>query len=270
MKKLFKSKILATGLMLILSISSLAGAAPNEVYAATASNRQNSKDTAGSILLSVNPEIKISYDKRGNVTVIKGLNDDGQNVLKKYTNYEGDSSETVVKELIGRMDDGGYLNASINGHRKNILIKLSRLSQVPDVKFLDNVANAARKELSDRNLDLRVIIIDSDDYEPNYQDKEFINYETAKQIIKDQLHLENITFLEKDYDIDDGVYELEFTSDNVKYECEINAFTGNIIKVERDGVRHYDDRHDHDDRYDYDDDRYDHDDDRYDHDRYDD
>lgn len=262
MKKQIKNRIITTGLMMALGISLLAGAGSTEAYAAS---RQNSNDTVGSILLSATPEIKISYNKRGNVTTLKGLNTEGRGLLTKDFSYKGDSCETVVKELIGRMDNEGYLDATTHNQRRNIILKLYKNSQLPADDFLDSVASAARKELTDRKLTSRVITVDADDYEPNYKDKEYINYETAKKIIKDQLNLNNIKFLEQDYDIDDGVYELEFTADGIEYECEILASTGKIIKVERDDDRYDDDRYD-DDRYD--DDRYD--DDRYDDDRYDD
>lgn len=250
MKKCLTSKIFAAGLMMALSTTLLAGTITSEAYAATSQTRQDSRKTVGSILLSASPELKISYNKRGNVTTIKGLNKDGRDLLKNYSNYEDDSCETVVADLIGLMDDGGYLDTTVHGRKNNVVIKLSKHSQLPDDYFFDDVASAARREISDRRLDLRVISVDSDDFEPNYKDQEFINYETAKKIVKDQLNKSNITFHENDYDIDDGVYELEFTLDGVRYECDVNASTGKISNMKLDDDDKDDIRDRDDDRYD--------------------
>ena len=60
-------------------------------------------------------------------------------------------------------------------------------------------------------------------------------------------------FVEKDYDLDDGDYEVEFILDGVEYEYEVDAYTGKVKEVDID--------HRDDDRYDDDwDDRFDDDD----------
>ena len=36
-----------------------------------------------------------------------------------------------------------------------------------------------------------------------------------------------------EYDLDDGVYELEFKANGMEYEYAVNAVTGEIVKAEK-------------------------------------
>lgn len=51
--------------------------------------QETTNGIAGTVLLSVNPEIEMDYDDLGNVVALNALNDDGQSVLAGYTDYEG-------------------------------------------------------------------------------------------------------------------------------------------------------------------------------------
>ena len=105
----------------------------------------------------------------------------------------------------------------------------------------------------------------------------YIGMERAKELALAHFGLTEAEFMETS--LDDGEYDLEFVSGNVKYECEVHAISGAVTEVDREQLGQntggqYDDDWD-DDRYDDDwDDRYDDDwDDRYDDDwddRYDD
>ena len=86
-----------------------------------------------------------------------------------------------------------------------------------------------------------------------------VDYDTAVKIAADHLgcDVSDLKVIERDYD--DGKYELDILVGDVKYEYEIGASSGKVLKAERDR-RDWDDRYDDDwdDRYDDDwDDRYD-------------
>ena len=87
--------------------------------------------SVGTVLLSVNPEIEMDYDEAGNVVALNGLNDDGKAVLASYTGYEGRACTAVVGELVDEINAGGYFDATIDGHEKNIVLKLERGSRIP-------------------------------------------------------------------------------------------------------------------------------------------
>lgn len=67
----------------------------------------------------------------------------------------------------------------------------------------------------------------------------YIGVETAKATAMNHAGVTaaDTVFLEADYDYEDGrmVYEIEFVSGGVKYEYDIDASTGEVVKYEREG-----------------------------------
>ena len=77
------------------------------------------------------------------------------------------------------------------------------------------------------------VSIDSNDYSTNNSDN-YIELEKAKELVKNHSKKDNIFFVKAEFDFDNKtpIYELEFYDNNKKYEYEVNASTGNIIKYE--------------------------------------
>ena len=86
---------------------------------------------AGTVLLSVNPEIEMDYDDLGNVVALTGRNQEAQTLLASYTGYEGRPCTQVVGELVDEINALGYFDATVGGHEKNIILKLERGSAYP-------------------------------------------------------------------------------------------------------------------------------------------
>ena len=190
--------------------------------------------SVGTVLLSVNPEIEIDYDKAGNVVALTGLNADGQAVLASYTGYEGKACTAVVSELVDEINAGGYFDATIDGHEKNIVLKMERGSAYPSDQFLNDLAEAVRLVVEADQIGSQTVALDSDDYDDAYGDKGYINAAAAQNILSAQLGRDDIQFVEKDYDLDDGEYEVEFVLDGVEYEYEVNAVTGKVAEMDLD------------------------------------
>lgn len=229
------------------------------------------KEEAGSILLSMEPQIRIHYDGRGKVIDVKGVNEAGRKVVRDYSGFKGRSCEAVVNELVQEIYDAGYFDTAVEGKTRNIVVKLEKGSVYPDKDFLDDVAREVRSAIRDNRIDSSVVVLDKSDY----LDNGYIGLEKAKEIVLKQLHVSEANFTDRDYDLEDGIYELKFTVGGIEYEYEVDAVTGKVMKADYERNDDWYD-HDRDDRYDddrYDDDRYDddrYDDDRYDDDRYDD
>lgn len=277
MKKTTLKKTTLMAAAAILSLSVLAGCvSANDSSAAGAPTTGTSSSTtasAGTILLSVNPEIEMEYDGKGRVVSLEGLNDDGKKVLTGYTGFEGRECDDVAAELVKKIYDGGYFSNKVDGHTPNIVVKLSEGSQYPDDDFLEDVAEEVRGAVKVCSLDASAITVDQDDYD----DKNgYIGLEKAKELVLAQLGLDEATFTDREYDLDDGVYEMEFTANGTEYEFEVNAVTGKIEEADydrNDDWNGYDDDRDDDDNDDSDDkddkdDKDDDNDDRYDDDRY--
>ena len=85
---------------------------------------EESGGVAGTVLLSVNPEIEMDYDDLGNVVALTGRNQEAQTLLASYTGYQGRPCTQVVGELVDEINALGYFDATVGGHEKNIILKL--------------------------------------------------------------------------------------------------------------------------------------------------
>ena len=191
---------------------------------------------AGTVLLSVNPEIEMDYDAAGSVLTLEGKNDDALAVLSGYTGYEGRACADVVGELVGRIHQGGYFDDTISGHERNIVLKLEQGSVQPGEAFLEELAAAAQSASASGQIGSRAVTLDEDDYDDAYGDKGYISAEAAREVLSAQLQRDDLQFVEREYDLSDGEYELEFVLDGVEYEYEVNAVTGKVTEAERDGA----------------------------------
>ena len=183
---------------------------------------------SGTLYLKVNPEIAINYDDNGKVTSIVGENDDGQEIIDLYPDYIGKDSGLVVKDLIALIGDAGYFIEEIEGEAKKIVIELESGSALPDDRFLEVMAASAQAAVQEYKLNSNVVV-DGETY---------ITLEDAKKIAFEHAGVDGTKakFDDQEFDLDDGVpsYELEFDVDNVEYEYDIHAISGEIIKFEQD------------------------------------
>lgn len=264
--------------MMVIMAGSLLGCTGVKASAETKKTEAKEENVAvGAILLSVNPEIEVSYDEKGLVLEIEGINEEGKSVVADYHNYKGKSCAEAVSELVEEIYEDGYFEKEIDGHTKNIVVKLEEGSAYPDEAFLEAVADGVRKAVDACSMKSSPMLVREKDLDAQGR----IGIEKAREIALAQLGLENAVFKEGEYDLDDNVYELEFTADGVEYEYEVDAITGKVRKADRERNDDWDawdddldDRDDFDDLYEYEDHdtAYDYDahDDNYAHDNYDD
>ena len=76
--------------------------------------------TSGTLILSVNPEIRIDYDKSGSVTAVKGNNADGKRLLAGIDDLSGKSYVEAVKLLVKEI----YNAVDINVIEKRIIMTI--------------------------------------------------------------------------------------------------------------------------------------------------
>ncbi|WP_419012913.1 PepSY domain-containing protein [Dysosmobacter sp.] len=247
MKQNIRTKWFALTLTAALALTTLTAcgngagtASPPETPATSAPLLEESGGVAGTVLLSVNPEIEMDYDDLGNVVALTGRNQEAQTLLASYTGYEGRPCTQVVGELVDEINALGYFDATVGGHEKNIILKLERGSVYPNDQFLNELAEAVRLVVETDQIGSQAVTLDQDDYDDAYGDKGYINASAAQSILSTQLGRDDLQFVEKEYDLDDGEYEVEFVLDGVEYEYEVNAYTGKVTEMDAE-FQDYDD-----------------------------
>ena len=251
MKKMNWKKFLALTASAALALALLAGCGAQPAEQASAEN-----GTVGTVLLSVNPEIEVEYDKNGMVLEIEGLNKDGKTVVKDVKDYQGKDCRTVVNELVREIYADGYFEKTVDGHTKNIVLKLEEGSVYVSDEFLQDVADGIRETVQECGIGAKAMTVSEGDLD----DAGHIGQNKAKELVLAQLGLESASFRDHEYELDDGVYEFEFTAGGVEYEYEVDARTGKVLEADIDGNDDWDDRDDWDDQDDNNDDRDKHDD----------
>ncbi len=228
MKKIFvvlATLLVAAAVLAACAQSSDVGSLSN-TQAQTEAPKTNG--AVGTILLSVNPEIEIEYDDQGLVVAVNGVNADGKALLANCTDYKGKTCAQVVTELVGKIYKSGEFELEMNGHAKNIVIKLEEGSAYPSEAFLDQVAQSVQAAVTANGSQSEALVVEQKDLD----EKGRIGIEKAKEIVLAQLGLTEAEFTEKKYELDDGVYELEFTANGIEYEYEVDAYTGKILEAD--------------------------------------
>ncbi len=187
------------------------------------------ESSIGTILLSVNPEIEIDYDKNGIVIRLEGRNSDGKQIVASYGDFTGKNCTEVSRELIQMTYDAGFFEKDIGGRDRNIIVKLEHGSEKVDDDFLEEVAEGVRAIVKSKNRSSSTVVVDKKDLNA----KGLIGLDAAKEIVLAQLGIPEAKFTDKEYELDDGVYEFEFNVGNIEYEYEVNAYTGKILEIDK-------------------------------------
>ena len=243
MKKMNWKKSLTLTVSAVLALSLLVGCGAQHTGIPKSEN-----EAVGTMLLSVNPEIEVDYDKNGLVLEIEGLNEDGKTVVKDVKGYQGKDCRTVVSELVRDIYDDGYFEGTVDGHANNIVLKLEEGSVYISDEFLQDVANGVRETVQECGVGAETITVSEGDLD----DSGRIGQNKATELVLAQLGLESASFRDHEYELDDDVYEFEFTAGSVEYEYEVDARTGKVLEADIDGNDDWDDRNDWDEQNEFD------------------
>ena len=259
MKKMNLKNMFTVALSGALALSLLSGCGTSQtsgkVQPETTQASAESK-AAGTVLLSVNPEIEVAYDNSGLVLEIEGMNEDGKSVVKGVDEYKGKDCQTVVNEIVKEIYEAGYFDETMDGHTKNIVLKLEEGSSYPGDDFLEKVAEGVREAVKTCGIGSNAMTVQ----EAELDDQGRIGQEKAKKLLLAQLGLTSASFNNHEYELDDNVYEFELSANGVEYEYEVDARTGKIQKADIEGNDDWDDNDQWDDWEDFGDDQDDKDD----------
>ena len=69
------------------------------------------------------------------------------------------------------INQAGYFDVTIDGHEKNIVLKVARGSQYPSDDFLSELTAAIQALVAADNIGSQMVLLDEDDYDEAYGDK---------------------------------------------------------------------------------------------------
>ncbi|MCC8086111.1 MAG: PepSY domain-containing protein [Clostridium sp.] len=215
----------------------------------------NRKEVKGRILVSAGPDISFAYDRDGDVLEIKGIDRAGKDFLDGQDGYLGEDCKDAVKRLVRRLDEKGWFDRETASSKNSLVIKAEKGSRYPNDNFMKEIEKGVRDVVESRDIDVYVKVVGLH----ALNDKGYIDRETAEKMVLEQLGLTAGDLKIKEYELDDGVYEIEVVINGVAYEVDLNAVTGEIVDMDRDDDDgRYDDEddddHDDDDHNDRDDD----------------
>ena len=196
---------------LILLFGAVACQAQNE---AQASVFQDS-GAMGALILSVNPQIEIQYDQAGLVTGLTGLNEDGKSVIAAYGKGIGMACDQVVSDLVECIHVQGYFVPGDDGAQKQVVLKLKAGSRCPDDSFLETVTEKVRTTVD------------------SWEQPAFITLAQAQEKALAYLGLADAQLTKAVFDAQDGKYEFIFTAAQMGYGVDVDAYTGNILRLEQ-------------------------------------
>lgn len=112
--------------------------------------------------------------------------------------------------------------------------KAKLITALVQVNNLLNINDLAKLTINELNLLLDTYTLDVDKL-GSASSKQYIGEDKAKNIALTHADVSNPTMLHIEFDLDDGVmvYDVEFYSDNIEYDYEINAVTGVIIEYNK-------------------------------------
>lgn len=119
---------------------------------------------SGVLLLRVNPEIEIKYDKDGHVLSVQGVNKDGKDIVEGYQDYVGKECREVVGDLVKEIHKAGYFVEEVEGQNKKITIEIETGSILPDEEFLNEIVTDIQQYVTDMQMHSPIVLEGESDY----------------------------------------------------------------------------------------------------------
>ena len=103
----------------------------------------------GTLYITVNPVIAVTYDENGNVTEVAAVTEDAKSIVESYQNFVGKDCTQVVSELVTKIGEAGYL--SEDSEDVTITITLEEGSGVPSEDFVAVVEQTVQDVVTDNH-----------------------------------------------------------------------------------------------------------------------
>lgn len=179
----------------------------------------------GILLVSMGAEFQISYDAEGFAINITGTNDDGRTAAATVTNFMGRDCVHAVRSLLDSV-----VAEKLSGNAKDLVIRLGAEAEIPYEGFLENIGNDVQLKADELGSGMMVKLITDDEL----TEEGFINEATAKELAANYAGLADVTALEGNDAIVNGVYTFAFGQEENKDTATVDASTGHVSLASED------------------------------------
>ena len=150
-------------------------------------------------------------------------------IVDELNYYLANNNFSIVSQTVSSKNE-------LESIAKQYNISVGKAKLIKDI--IDNNNLLTYEELANlsiNELNLIASNIDNIKVEGNASDKAYIGYDKAKEIALNHANVTNVSNYKIEIDYDNViVYEIEFRYNNIEYEYEINATTGDIVKYDID------------------------------------
>ena len=158
-----KKRLSLMMVVLLLSLSVLAGCStPIAKTTQPATDEAVALAEEGTLIVSVNPKLELTFDENGIVRAIEGLNDDGKEILNGLTQKTGLQTRLAVIDIVKAIIDKGYI--SLDDDDKHIELEIKEGSILPGDDFMKTIVTELQAFLKDNQLDNTLVVEDDSNY----------------------------------------------------------------------------------------------------------
>jgi uncharacterized membrane protein YkoI len=194
-------------------------------------------EAVSTIVMTINPEVKLELNRKGEVLELVGINADGMTLVGDY-DFEDKDKITALDELIDRaiemgyLTEGGTISFTVDSKDDDLLPTYRQELMTEIANYLQGRIHVQITVIGETQTTTNGTSSSNPPATSQPGDSTYIGTDRAKEIALSHAKVENATFNSVDLENEDGVmiYELDFVANGIEYEYEINALTGEIIK----------------------------------------
>lgn len=216
-------KIIALLLAALMLVGVLAGCGKNDTNADQGTTPTgegegvSETEKAGSLVVTANASVVITYGTDGLVLSAEGVNEEGVGLLESYSEPTGFSCTELITQII--KDSSARTNL---GRLTYVVVKFDKDSQTPGTNFLESIESAAKKAVEEATPDTKLVMITQEDLDADGN----INLATAKTLVEAYLEVEKLDGIDGTDKPVEGFYSFTVTYDGFEESVHVNANTG--------------------------------------------
>lgn len=200
-------------------------------------------EAVSTIVMTINPEVKLELNRKGEVLSLSGINADGMTLVGDY-DFEDKDKITALDELIDRaiemgyLTEGGTITFTVDSRDDDLLPTYRQELMTEIANYLKGRIHVQITVIGETPTSTNDNSSSNPPATSHPEDPVYIGTDRAKEIALAHATVENATFNSVELDTENGVmiYELDFVANGIEYEYEINALTGEIIKHQAEPV----------------------------------